>query len=766
MDGPNLPARAAPLAPPRTHGELVLTNGVRRPLTTPFALVGQAPGCDVRVNAPVVNPLHCALVRVPGGLMLRDLQSEAGTLVNGERVTLCTLREGDVVTVGPTEFRVHLPSGAGADELPLGAAALHEMELLQKEKDALRIQAAAVAAQQAALTEEEIKLNQRATALQRQEEQLAAHLEAKRGQLVALQEQLGEARAQLRREREAFEQQSKALLAEVERERQQAADVQQRSGRERQRFVALRRRLKRRWRKHWAVQEAEMRRREDALAGEWRRLADEADRVEQDRYAQINERLRFNAEVELGRRQLQDARAQFAREQRAWADSRRAEQAELHKQLQSLQERETLLAEVERELLDEKQQWESTRQHLEKEIEGLESRARNQRQKLIEQQEEATRLETRPRETRATANPASAVVACGELETVPPPTLRIAAEEPNRLEDAEVERLAALERMAGDLADQRVQLAEQFARLVRIEEGWRQGHVETVTQLEAIARRLQEREQSVAARERGQHVAEAELRQRREELATGRSQLDAWRARLTTREAAWESDRAMLLAQVQAGEEQTQRQLTVLDDLRRKWKQRRRQETSAFQQAHRQLVEGRRLYATLWEECLRRSSVMDLEKRNLAEKTLALEQFRLEIIGQAEDAAVAERQLERLRRRWAGLFTEAERTLARERQALEAEIARLDARSRQVEEQAAELAVRQADQTEQQTEWENHQHFVDEANVRLRKELENLRFERAQQERQLTALRDEVERMAHTLLEPEESLNRPTSQAA
>jgi hypothetical protein len=55
---------------------------------------------------------------------------------------------------------------------------------------------------------------------------------------------------------------------------------------------------------------------------------------------------------------------------------------------------------------------------------------------------------------------------------------------------------------------------------------------------------------------------------------------------------------------------------------------------------------------------------------------------------------------------------------------------------------------------------------VDDANVRLRKELELLRVERAQQERQLTALRDEVERMAHTLLEGGEPLHHTTSRAA
>lgn len=750
MDGPYQSARAESTAPVAPHAELVLPNGLRRPLTASFSVLGRAPGCDVRVNASAVNPLHCALVCIPGGLVLRDLYSEVGTLVNGERVTLCMLREGDNVTVGPFQFRVHIPATeASAADLPRGAGAVDGMDALQREKDALRIQAAAVAAQQAALTEEEIRLKQRDTSLQRQEEQLAAHLEAKRRQLAGLQEQLGTARAVLRRERADFEQKSQVLLAGVEAERKEATEAHQRAARDRTRFVELRRRLKRRWRKHWSVHETVLHRREKDLEGEWQRLAAEADRVQKEREALIESRLCFNAEMELGRRQLHDDRAALARAQRSWADRRMTEKAEVRGQSQVLRERETLLAEVERELLDEKQHWEGSRQHLEKEIEGLESRARNLRQKLLEQQQDATRLGVQV------------------LQNVPSlPSPAAVQKEAARSEDVDQVRLELFEGLVGDMADQRVQLAEQFSRLVQAVDSWRQAHVETIAELESVALYLEEREHRVLARERGLDVAEADICQRGEDMAAGRCQLDAWRARLIVRESAWETDRATLLSHVQASEELTKRQLAVLDDLRRNWKQRRRQETGEFQKTHAQFVEARRLYATLWEECLRRSAAMDQEKRTLAEKTLALETYRLEIIGQAEDAATAERQIERLRRRWASLFTEAERNLTRERQALEVEIGRIETRSRQIEQDAAELACREAEQATRVTEWEDHQSHVDEANVRLRKELDRLRFERAQHDQQLTALRDEVERIAHTLLEQAEPLLLPTSQAA
>src|SRR5262245_56282693 len=60
--------------------------------------------------------------------------------------------------------------GRPVEELP----SLHSAEVLslEREKDAVRIQAAAVAAQQAALTEEEARLHQCRIALEQQEKQL------------------------------------------------------------------------------------------------------------------------------------------------------------------------------------------------------------------------------------------------------------------------------------------------------------------------------------------------------------------------------------------------------------------------------------------------------------------------------------------------------------------------------------------------------------------------------------------------------------------
>jgi len=163
--------------------------GASRPLSVPLTLIGSSHGCDIRLNVEDVAPLHCVLLQAPGGLILRDLDSGSGTFVNGQRVSSCLLCDDDTVTVGPFEFCVRW-------ETPEGSLPLPEPVARQAETEALRVQAAAVAAQQAALFEEENRLQQRRVALEKQEEQLATHLEQRRLSLLAAQEEVRREQAQ------------------------------------------------------------------------------------------------------------------------------------------------------------------------------------------------------------------------------------------------------------------------------------------------------------------------------------------------------------------------------------------------------------------------------------------------------------------------------------------------------------------------------------------------------------------------------------------
>jgi pSer/pThr/pTyr-binding forkhead associated (FHA) protein len=738
------PSSGAP--EPSPAGELVVLNGrlkgTRRTLTAPLTLIGRAPGCDVRLHSRSVQPHQCALVNGPAGLMLRVLNTGATTLVNGEPVGEGALREDDVLTVGPFRFRLRLPR----------VSAVHDVEALRREKETLRVQAAAVAAQQAGLTEQETRLQQRRVALERQEEQLAAHLEEKRQRLLDLQKQVQEARAALRAERAGHEQRTAEALELINRSRADADRLHKQARDDRQRLADLRRRLRRRFHRHWLAERTAVQRRESELAAGQRQLDKQAERLQQEREALVRARLQFNGAAELGRRQMEDDRGRLAAERRQLG----CEEAELHRRAQELDCCGSGLAAARRELEEEKRRWQQARANLEKEVEGLNRRVRNQRLKMHEQGRELARLEA---SVRALGGRAPQFV-----PALPP-------EAPPGAHDGQ--RLAYLQQVSGDLADQRLHLLEQMERLVRTHEAWQHQREAAAAEMEAVARRLDgreqalgEREQTLGEREEALGPAEMALRQRSRELAQLRCHLEGWQARLAAREATLDAEQERLLAEVRAREERVQRQVQYLTEIRQRWAGRRRGEVERLRTEQAACQEAQRHFTTLWEEYFRRNVVVEQEQRALAERALAMEQYRLELIGRAGDRDTAERRLEHLRRRLASYHAAAQRQLVRERQALEGEVIRLEERARQAHDQALSVARREADLADGRMAWEQEQRQADEVRTRLHIELHTTCAHRDLYRRQLDRLNAEVERMANALIEEAETLEPPGLQAA
>ena len=70
-------------------------------------VIGRAPSSDIVIDEPVVSATHARFTLQGPALVLEDLGSTNGTLVNGHGITQpVTLREGDEVQVGDTIMRV------------------------------------------------------------------------------------------------------------------------------------------------------------------------------------------------------------------------------------------------------------------------------------------------------------------------------------------------------------------------------------------------------------------------------------------------------------------------------------------------------------------------------------------------------------------------------------------------------------------------------------------------------------------------------------
>ncbi len=100
----------------RTGGEYVELPGGRVQLKGPSGkvqeqaigldsiLVGTSPDCDLVADDPSVSRTHCQLVPTETGVIVRDMRSKNGTLLNGVRILEAMLVPGVVLKLGSSEL--------------------------------------------------------------------------------------------------------------------------------------------------------------------------------------------------------------------------------------------------------------------------------------------------------------------------------------------------------------------------------------------------------------------------------------------------------------------------------------------------------------------------------------------------------------------------------------------------------------------------------------------------------------------------------------
>jgi chromosome segregation ATPase len=84
----------------RTEGDTGILHLLGRRTT-----IGRTPDNDLRIDADFISRHHAVVLRAGATTIVEDLNSTNGTYVNGVRVVRRTLKDGDLVTLGKTEFR-------------------------------------------------------------------------------------------------------------------------------------------------------------------------------------------------------------------------------------------------------------------------------------------------------------------------------------------------------------------------------------------------------------------------------------------------------------------------------------------------------------------------------------------------------------------------------------------------------------------------------------------------------------------------------------
>jgi chromosome segregation ATPase len=67
--------------------------------------IGRAPGCELHIDSSSVSRHHALILAGTREVVIEDLNSTNGVILNGRRVTRQVLSDGDIVTIGDIQFR-------------------------------------------------------------------------------------------------------------------------------------------------------------------------------------------------------------------------------------------------------------------------------------------------------------------------------------------------------------------------------------------------------------------------------------------------------------------------------------------------------------------------------------------------------------------------------------------------------------------------------------------------------------------------------------
>jgi len=306
------------------HGQIVR-------LKAPKCTIGSAANCTLRLRARGVAPLHCLILRGPGGAAVRRWSPD--TLLNHQAFDDAPLAPGDRLSVGPVELEV-LSSGSGENwvapapwvqRLPLrqlpDPEVAAEREQLETQRAAVELQRQQWQTERAEterlLHEQNEELNNRLTALDAQ----LAELDAQRAAL-----------AEERRRWESERDEHMAAAAQLEQIKPQTAELH-----------AQRKALE-----------------EDRLR--WQAERTEAERLLHEQNEELNNRL---TALDAQLAELDAQRAALAEERRRW-ESERDERMAAAAQLEQIKPQTAELDAQRKALEEDRLRWQAERAETER----------------------------------------------------------------------------------------------------------------------------------------------------------------------------------------------------------------------------------------------------------------------------------------------------------------------------------------------------------------------------------------------------------------
>jgi hypothetical protein len=590
--------------------------------------------------------------------------------------------------------------------------------------------------------------------MQQQEEQLAARLAEKQRQVQLWSEYTHVERQALRKEKTDQETLCAKHDQELLQAKQELSADHEKLARKRQRINDIYQRLRRRWQRHWSAEKEKHRQQTLQLQSDAMALDERQDAL----FAK-------EASLRQDERQVQEGRATLKADQERWRHRRSHEILALKGLKRQADEALIKLKQARRLLVEEKQAWDKQVDFLQKELYGLNNRIVHQRLRAGQQAEEIARLDAQLRSRQLQINQlpqlATEVASSDAPQTLPAWQVVIGPQDsapaqetvPAPAPAADTQRcFDGMDHMASELADQRAHLLEQYQRLAEIQDDWQRQRDQAAAELEALAHRLLAQEQALDQREQQTAALQATNQQRQQEIDTVRHEIELCRAQWTTRAETFQKDHQDQMHALRQKETQLQEQLAGLEQLRNRWNQRRQQTIDQLRSKRALLEEQQKETHQRRVALFERSQQIEEEKRILAEKALALEQYRHEIFVRTKDPA-AQRRVERLRRRWLTLNCAMIRTAKGEREAARKDLLELDSQRAELSKSVTQLAQDQSTAAEKQALLEKDDAVLKARQLELEEQLGKLESQRQHSQEKSLRLQDEFDSLGPAVYE-------------
>ena len=323
--------------------------------------------------------------------------------------------------------------------------------------------------------------------------------------------------------------------------------------------------------------------------------------------------------------------------------------------------------------------------------------------------------------------------------------------------------MVQLEGMASHLDDQRLVLLEAWHNLEQRKISWEKEQNGLLAELDVSGNELGRKQKQIEQWELSLVQKEENLFSKEQQLSLQRKQIEADQAALTLQLKSYETDRNVLIHELEVRSETMEKLGQLTHETRKELCQKGLKERDELQKEKLRLDEIRLSANNIWKDYQNRLHELEFQKQSLAIAELAVGRMTLEVLAGSKDGVGADRRLEKIRKGIALRFEE-ERTMIQEgKNHLQAGAVVFERQIRELAQRENELVIRSGDLAIAQTNFDEiRQQFEQDKMLNL-EAIKILEGKNKLLEAQIADLKAQVEKLHAVLIE--ETTNVKTTQA-